>query len=121
MTLLLTWNGKVRWARCSPLPAEVAGEELAHTRLTALPQLTLLHQARQAQSRLTGPTTADTNQLITPAGSYKEMSSILADHLRRRIRTQMRGEGGSCGVSTNEYSFTQEPVLRILVRVPVTF
>ncbi len=36
--------------------------------------------------------------------SYKEMSSILADQ-RPRIWAQMRGEGGSCGVSANEYSW----------------
>jgi hypothetical protein len=62
-----------------PLPAEVASEELAHAPLTALPQLTLLHQARQAQTSLTGPTTADTNQPITPTAGYKEMLAILAD------------------------------------------
>jgi hypothetical protein len=32
----------------------------------------------------------------------KEMSSIFVDQLRPRIWGQMRGEGGSCGVSTNE-------------------
>ncbi len=33
------------------------------------------------------------------SGGYKEMSSILADQ-----RVQMRGEGGTCGISANQYS-----------------
>jgi hypothetical protein len=40
-------------------------------------------------------------------GGYKEKLSICADQWRPRIRVQMRGdggEGGSCGVSANEYS-----------------
>ncbi len=32
------------------------------------------------------------------------MSSILVDQQRPRIRVQMRGERGSCGVTANEYS-----------------
>jgi len=43
-----------------PLPAEVAGEKVADPQLAALPQLTLLHQAAQAQPGLAGPATADT-------------------------------------------------------------
>ncbi len=34
------------------------------------------------------------------------MMSILADQQLPRILAQMRGEGGSCGVSANEYSCT---------------
>jgi hypothetical protein len=38
------------------------------------------------------------------AGGHKEMSSILADQERPRIRGQMRGKGGGGrGVSANEY------------------
>ncbi len=37
------------------------------------------------------------------SGGFKEMSSILADQQRPRIRAQMRGEWGSWGVSVKQY------------------
>jgi hypothetical protein len=39
------------------------------------------------------------------SGGHKEMSSILAD----QSALVYEGGGGSCGVSANEYSCTQEP------------
>jgi hypothetical protein len=38
------------------------------------------------------------------AGGNKEMSSVFADQEPPRIRVQMRGDWGSCGVSDNKYS-----------------
>jgi hypothetical protein len=44
-------------------------------------------------------------RVLLASGGHKEMSSILADHERPRIRAQMLGGGGGgCGVSDNEYS-----------------
>ncbi len=44
------------------------------------------------------------------AGGYKEMSSVLADHAvaPSYMSPNARG-GGSCRVSANDYSCTQEP------------
>jgi hypothetical protein len=62
---------------------------------------------------------------VCPPGGYKEMSSILAVQLSPRIWAQMRGEGGSCGVSANVCSFTMDewtiktpnPICRLFFKI----
>ncbi len=48
------------------------------------------------------------------SGVHKEMSSILADQERPRIRAQMQVGGGGCEVSTNENSWSPNTLWRDL-------
>jgi hypothetical protein len=66
-----------------------------------------LKRTRLSGRRMNWPpyTTSHVIKLSLPGG-HEEMSSILSDQFRPRIRVQMRGDGG-CGVSANEYSYAQ--------------
>ncbi len=48
--------------------------------------------------------------IVIARGLQRDVIYFLADQQRPRILARLRGEG-SCGVSANEYSFTQEPLI----------